>query len=402
MSVLQNYAFTWIGLSTASGQIADVPIVTRYLSLWLQQKKEECIWQNTGFLLSLDAGNHPIHPTGTVERYHCDWWNRNVPPGPSDIMNDGTLPKCVEVHRKYQNSSWRPKRGLSAMPSTYRQLAPGPTCLPCDQCASYRAVGMNTLNYLHQLRNKAHLHETCLENAKRNYMRRVATYNRLYEQAVLKETETPSATASGDNLQPSIAAISTKKSKTIAQLGEMLREHWRAEQLRLQQCPSLKWTWGVDITLEDISKMFRGADKFYAVPHSGYDCSLSGSVPGDSSGPSQPSSPNASDFSIVDANDVPLLSRDGINHHFSEYPLRRVHLEHELEVGESHSCGSKPTMAATPPSGQGTMAYIAHSNAKQALSLLQQQITSRREQQQGTAEEALQVLTLLRRERGKK
>ncbi|KAF8328755.1 hypothetical protein F5887DRAFT_924092 [Amanita rubescens] len=269
-----NYAFTWIGLSTASGQIVDVPIVIRYLALWLQQEKCEAIWKNTEFLLCLDAGNHPIHPTGIVEHYHCDWWTKDVAPSPCDIINDKMLPECMEIHRKYQNSWWRPKQGLAAMPSSHRQLAPVATSsFPCDHCAAYRTVGMNALRYLHKLRNQTHLHESSFDYTQRNYARRAYTYNRLYEEALLKEAKNTSASyvASGIGATGTTSTTAAGTTSTAAM----------TKIPGCDPCPSLKWTWGVDITPDDIAKMFRAADREYAVPHSGYDCSLTGSLPGE-------------------------------------------------------------------------------------------------------------------------
>jgi hypothetical protein len=36
-----------------------------------------------------------------------------------------------------------------------------------------------------------------------------------------------------------------------------------------------KWTWGVDLTDEDITTLVRGADQDYGLPHSGYDLACS-------------------------------------------------------------------------------------------------------------------------------
>ncbi len=320
--------------------MVDVPIVTRYLALWIQQEKHKCIWKNAEFLLCLDAGNHPIHPTGVVEHYHCDWWTKDPSPyfDASEMINDKTLPECMDIHRKYQNSWWRPKRGLAAMPSSHRQLAPTGASPRCNNCAAYRTVGMNALQYLHRLRNEIHLHESCYEYAQQNYGRRAYTYNRLHEEALLKEAKNPSAgyVASGLATTAAATAVGTPKipeavkesgrhKSAVLQLGELMIEHSKAEKERLEQSPSLKWTWGVDITPDDIANMFRAADREYAVPHSGYDCSLTGSLPGENSDTSlPPTSPNKEEFSSTSTNEVPLISdKNLINEHFREYPLHR-------------------------------------------------------------------------------
>ena len=320
--------------------MVDVPIVTRYLALWIQQEKHKCIWKNAEFLLCLDAGNHPIHPTGVVEHYHCDWWTKDPSPyfDASEMINDKTLPECMDIHRKYQNSWWRPKRGLAAMPSSHRQLAPTGASPQCNNCAAYRTVGMNTLQYLHRLRNEIHLHKSCYEYAQQNYGRRSYTYNRLHEEALLKEAKNPSAgyVASGLATTAAATAVGTPKipeavkesgrhKSAVLQLGELMIEHSKAEKERLEQSLSLKWTWGVDITPDDIANMFRAADREYAVPHSGYDCSLTRSLPGENSNTSLPlASPNKEKISSISTNEVPLISdKNLINEHFREYPLHR-------------------------------------------------------------------------------
>jgi hypothetical protein len=51
---------------------------------------------------------------------------------------------------------------------------------------------------------------------------------------------------------------------------------WFQEQLRdARSQAASKWTWGVDLTDEDLAKLVRGADRGYELPHLGYDDSLS-------------------------------------------------------------------------------------------------------------------------------
>jgi hypothetical protein len=232
------------------------------------------------------------------------------------------------------------------MPSSHRQLAPVATSsLPCDHCAAYRTVGMNALQYLHKLRNQTHLHESSFDYAQRNYARRAYTYNRLYEEALLKEAKNPSASyvASGvGTVGTSVMAAGTTSTAAMAKTPDGSRSD-----PRLEQCPSLKWTWGVDITPDDIAKMFRAADREYALPHSGYDCSLTGSLPGQYSDKSSlPSSPNKAEFSSVGTNDEPIISdKNYINQHFHEYPLHRrlpAASEEEMNLGADDENGTDP------------------------------------------------------------
>ncbi|KAF8339500.1 hypothetical protein F5887DRAFT_919675 [Amanita rubescens] len=173
----------------------------------------------------------------------------------------------------------------------------------------------------------------------RNYARRAYTYNRLYEEALLKETKNTSASyvASGIGTTgtTSTAAAGTTSTAATAKIPGC------------DPCPSLKWTWGVDITPDDIAKMFRATDREYAVPHSGYDCSLTGSLPGEYSDTSSlPPSPKKAEFSSVGTNDEPLISdKNYINHHFHEYPLHRrlpAASEEEKNLGANDENGKDP------------------------------------------------------------
>ena len=51
-------------------------------------------------MLTLDARNHPNHPTGIVEEYQADWWTADVPPKYTDMLNIHNLPECLQLHRK--------------------------------------------------------------------------------------------------------------------------------------------------------------------------------------------------------------------------------------------------------------------------------------------------------------
>ena len=144
------------------------------------------------------------------------------------------------------------------------------------------------------------------DNDRQLTMQRASAFNRLYEATVCKEgqfpfqsllaTSTPVAT---DCLapalipkMPSIAESSTPGARqlrlrapqvtkvakqpkllSVSQLAEIICQN-AEEQHHLQQHPSLKWTWGVDLDESDIQQLFRAANWQYELPHTGYDASL--------------------------------------------------------------------------------------------------------------------------------
>ena len=108
---------------------------------------------------------------------------------------------------------------------------------PCTCCHLYRAVALGAHDRLRDLRNLVHACE-CAEKAERELaVRRAAGFNALFEAAVMKEAAP-------------------------------------AEVLRSEEKGAQKWTWGVTLSYEDLRTVTRGMDRWFQVPHSGYDMSL--------------------------------------------------------------------------------------------------------------------------------
>jgi hypothetical protein len=181
--------------------------------------------------------------------------------------------------------------------------------------------------------------------------RRASGYMRLNEEALRKETVTPAAgniagqstavapgpipapatapTASAPNLRPRKSAASQQPiiptTPSNAQLAEIMRQHAETERDRLVQHPALKWTWGVDVEEADLQSMFRGGDRNYLLPHTGYDSSLPGNVEAGewSETASHPRSADRHYHTHADNPGVPELLSKHIPLHFHKYPLRR-------------------------------------------------------------------------------
>ena len=189
-------------------------------------------------------------------------------------------------------------------------------------------------------------------------MRHASAFNRLYEATVRKEGQFPfqslpatSTPAAADcpapaliPKTPSIAESSTPgahqlrsrapqvtkaakqpKLLSVSQLAEIIRQN-AEEQHHLQQHPSLKWTWGVDLNESDIRQLFCAADWQYELPHTGYDASL---PDGRLCGQFSPYESVPSSFvpSIADDAGVPELSSINVPLHFNTFPLRHAYTE---------------------------------------------------------------------------
>ena len=359
----------WIGVSAASGRLFNIPVMIRQMTFYLQSENGDDWDQLMGaidFLLTLDAGNHPSHPTGIVATYHNDWWTMQWEsnPEPEDVLNAKNLYEAVLVHRQEcQKSEFRP---TLEVPS--RHLMPPSLQTDCLRCAHYRLTATEAINHLEALRNRVQALESELENTSQLRGRQASAFHRLYEKALSKEalvpaesyvaTSTPALAQTprfaSDSALPSALPSApsatlpnaaqramrprkppattpqpsgkrtTQRKYTNTQLVDLLRERYDAERIRLEQHPSLKWTWGVDVLQSDIADMFRAADRDYKRPHTGYDSSLPGDVPGEMSVEGSTLLTVPSDLYIPldsDNHNVPELSPQHIPHHFLQPPL---------------------------------------------------------------------------------
>jgi len=70
------------------------------------------------------------------------------------------------------------------------------------------------------------------------------------------------------------------KGKEKQQFGPEVEELKKLTKQLVMQGPmaSSKWTWGVDLTENDLRSLIRGADRQYQLPHSGYDEELASSL----------------------------------------------------------------------------------------------------------------------------
>ena len=334
----------------------DIPAVTRYLAHHLQVDAAKRPPEDFAFLLSMDAGNHPSHPTGTARHYLADWWNKDFRPRPIDILNIDNLFKCLKYHRDEEQSSLRPTAKADSQRAE-RQLGPGIVEMPCPRCVLYRGAAMDELHDLHEIRNLLQASEAIQENQRLLTGRRAVAFNTLYEKALFKEAEDPSAgnvavftaqpapppaptpeatpAPSGPNparrsRKPATvpAPPNIPKTLTLAQLAEVVRENsntqWKRLQQHLEQHGALKWTWGVDIQDDEIKHMFRAAERNFQ-PHTGYNCSLGGPIPGESTViPVLPTPSERDCHTGADVPDVPELGDAAIPTHFNDYPLRRL------------------------------------------------------------------------------
>ena len=258
----------WIGISAAAGEQVDIPIITWYLASHVWQGDSECCIDDMDLLVSLDAGNHPSHPTGTVKAYHASWWSGKVPPDSMQTMNNGIIEECLRYHQTQCDSILK----------TCQQVAPPNAVLPCCPCTLYRGVALDALHDLHTVHNTMQGREAAFDNQCWLTARRASAFYSLYETALLKESLNPEAgyvsalpavpAAAAAQMATTLAGYSgcpTRRSRAKAreqaaltnqQLAELLQQHFEAEHNHYGQHPSLKWTWGVNVDASNIRDMY--------------------------------------------------------------------------------------------------------------------------------------------------
>ena len=115
-----------------------------------------------------------------------------------------------------------------------------------------------------------------------------------------------------------------KRKVSISQQSENVRNEAAAELSRLDDLPSQKWTWGTELSREEVVLLAKPIIPSLANPHSGYLSSLpEGPLRDESSGPSSP--PSAPKVSTIasDIHSVPDLPANEYPTHFGFHPLRQ-------------------------------------------------------------------------------
>jgi hypothetical protein len=118
-----------------------------------------------------------------------------------------------------------------------------------------------------------HACEVANEAEKATAIRRASGFNELFEAAVKKECNVEREDKSG-------SAANKGKEKQFDLEVKALKEYI----VETLKTGDRKWTWGVDLTDEDLRDLIRGADRGHQVSHSGYDEDLpSSSASGETS-----------------------------------------------------------------------------------------------------------------------
>ncbi|KAF8816592.1 hypothetical protein BYT27DRAFT_7076595, partial [Phlegmacium glaucopus] len=260
-------ALSYIGMAVAIGQSCDVPIILQTLACDLYQRSPDYITLlfDRDFLLALDAGSDLDDLAAVAESYHLAWWTYGNPPSEDVVLSYSSMHDALEHHHAVTGiKGILPVKVNKAKYTWSRHLSdPKGFSLNCDRCRLYRGVSLGVLDNLQDLRHQVHGLEVASEYRVDQAGRRAAGFFQLYDTVLLKECE---------DTQSTLAKGKAKVSKS--RQANQVREVAAADLARLQDLPSLKWTWGPDLTEEDIHQLGKPTLPTAPPQHSGYEFSL--------------------------------------------------------------------------------------------------------------------------------
>jgi len=311
-------------MAAATGLVIDIPVIIRSLSRDFYRsalRNNYSIPLDHDFLLALDAGiiapAIKIAAVGTpavgttashylVNEFFCSWWTDDdldfsIPHFAQKILDVNNIDECLTFHR--HQITLLPAAVIATdspipanpfyiwKPNASNAITESDTC---TRCRLYRAVAMGTLEVHREIRNQIQAMEDYFSTQKELSIRRSAGFHQLFEYLVIKEEDPAAAAAAAslnvthfpvrapvlDEEEPLPALKTSKKGKKGKQIAarravaENVRKVAISEVARLQNTPSLKWTWGVSMDESDLPFLNRYGDPGRGVPHSGYDNSL--------------------------------------------------------------------------------------------------------------------------------
>jgi hypothetical protein len=168
--------------------------------------------------------------------------------------------------------------------SSVNDMPKSPTPNKCTRCRLYRAVAVGVMDQLRDTYNMVHACQTANQSDKDLAIRRASGFNELFEAALKKESDLKAGSGLGgaDGMESGPGSKGKGKETERPQFGPEVEElkKWMTELVMGGRgTASSKWTWGVDLTEDDLVGLIRGADRLDEPPHSGYDHDLpSGSL----------------------------------------------------------------------------------------------------------------------------
>ena len=303
-------------MAAAIGNTCEIPFILRILARYLFiSPLGHQLFGDRELHLMLDAGIDPDDPSAVAETYKYGWWVYESEPEDENILRYDNLDEALEHHRsvtkkftplapKLNKKEYTWSRHLSSIPQGLE--------MKCENCRLYRGVTLGILDNLLDIRNRVHGSEMTSNHRVAMSERRAAGFFQLYETVLMKEL--------GEKSNEEMGSTGTKTPCTPADI-EMKAA---AELSRLESDPSLKWTWGTELSREEVLGLRKPIRFFVPRKHSGYEVSLPlGKQGEESDGPDFPSFSQTISEVADDIMDIPDLESKDIPTHFTRYPLRQ-------------------------------------------------------------------------------
>ena len=87
----------WLGIGISAGHLIDVPLAIRRITLDMLRPERHL---DGRAFAEVEAGADPRYNEGIVAEYQSDWWNRDRPPVPSDVLEMKYIESHLETHRE--------------------------------------------------------------------------------------------------------------------------------------------------------------------------------------------------------------------------------------------------------------------------------------------------------------
>lgn len=142
--------------------------------------------------------------------------------------------------------------------------------LKCGCCRLYRGVALGVLDNIQDLRHRVHGLEVAYEERADLAARCAVGFFQLYEVVQAKETSADDV----DEQEISIDRKGKQRKSNSTRITEV-QDLAAAELIRLSNLPSLKWTWGADLSKDEVLQLQKQDSPL--IPrkeHSGYNVSL--------------------------------------------------------------------------------------------------------------------------------
>lgn len=303
-------------MSAAMGETIDIPMMLRLLAGNLYTNPHGlALLEERNIHIMLDAGVDVDDPTALVEHYHKGWWiSKNEPAG---HLYFDDLDEALAMHRKQRHNDEIPSSPkLNKKTYTWTRhlsLISEGASSKCKNCRLYRGVALGVMDNLKDLRHNVHSLEVASDLRATLAERKAAGFFQIYEAVLMKEL-TENAPKKGKS----------KSSGSSSRMASKVQADAAAEFNRLKDLPSQKWTWGTELSSDEVLNLRKPFKPLGRQEHSGYDLSLPWGKWGDNSNPPEPPCLSQRVSDIADDNrDIPELDSKDIPTHFNTFPLRQ-------------------------------------------------------------------------------